>query len=35
LVAFELEGVPTDVPVADGALSVDPVGADDYSVLTD
>lgn len=33
LVAFQLEGLPTDVPVADGALSVDPVGVDDYSVL--
>lgn len=33
LVAFELEGVPTDVPVASGALSVDPVGASDYEGL--
>jgi spore germination protein GerM len=33
LVAFELEGVPTDVPVAGGALSVDPVSADDYASL--
>lgn len=33
LVAFELEGVPTDVPVADGALSVDPVGPGDYVEL--
>lgn len=33
LVAFQLEGVPTDVPVADGALSVDPVGAEDYAAL--
>lgn len=33
LVAFELEGVPTDVPVADGALSVEPVGPDDYVEL--
>lgn len=33
LVAFQLEGVPTDVPVANGALSVDPVGAADYSTL--
>jgi len=32
-VAFQLEGVPTDVPVANGALSVDPVGADDYGAL--
>lgn len=32
-VAFQLEGVPTDVPVADGALSVDPVGAGDYAAL--
>jgi spore germination protein GerM len=32
-VAFQLEGVPTDVPVADGALSADPVGADDYASL--
>lgn len=33
LVAFELEGVPTDVPVADGALSVEPVGPEDYVEL--
>ncbi len=33
LVAFHLEGVPTDVPVASGALSVDPVSAGDYSSL--
>jgi spore germination protein GerM len=33
LVAFQLDGVPTDVPVASGALSVDPVGAADYSAL--
>lgn len=33
LVTFHLEGVPTDVPVADGALSVNPVGFDDYSDL--
>lgn len=32
-VAFRLEGVPTDVPVANGALSVDPVSAEDYSTL--
>lgn len=32
-VAFLLEGVPTDVPVASGALSVDPVGAADYEAL--
>lgn len=32
-VAFQLEGVPTDVPVAEGALSVDPVGAEDYESL--
>jgi spore germination protein GerM len=32
-VAFQLEGVPTDVPVASGALSVDPVAADDYASL--
>lgn len=32
-VAFQLEGVPTDVPVASGALSVDPVGPDDYTSL--
>lgn len=33
LVAFQLDGVPTDVPVANGALSADPVGADDYAAL--
>ncbi|HUG32054.1 MAG TPA: GerMN domain-containing protein [Acidimicrobiia bacterium] len=33
LVAFELDGVPTDVPVASGALSDDPVGAGDYQPL--
>ena len=33
LVAFELEGVPTDVPVTGGALSVDPVSGDDYASL--
>lgn len=33
LVAFELEGVPTDVPVANGALSVEPVGSHDYVEL--
>lgn len=33
LVAFQLEGVPTDVPVANGALSDDPVGAEDYVSL--
>lgn len=32
-VAFELDGVPTGVPVATGALSIDPVGADDYETL--
>lgn len=32
-VEFELEGVPTDVPVAGGALSVEPVGADQYDQL--
>lgn len=32
-VAFHLEGVPTDVPVASGALSEDPVGAADYESL--
>jgi spore germination protein GerM len=32
-VEFQLEGVPTDVPVAGGALSVDPVGADQYDDL--
>jgi len=32
-VEFELEGVPTDVPVASGALSVEPVSADQYDEL--
>ena len=32
-VEFELEGVPTDVPVAGGALSVEPVSADHYDEL--
>ena len=32
-VTFALEGVPTDVPVADGALSVDAVGRGDYVEL--
>lgn len=32
-VEFQLEGVPTDVPVAGGALSVDPVAADQYEEL--
>ena len=32
-VAFDLEGVPTAVPLADGALSIDPVSADDYAAL--
>lgn len=32
-VAFELDGVSTDVPVASGALSGQPVGADDYQSL--
>ena len=32
-VALLLEGVPTDAPVADGALSIEPVGADDYATL--
>lgn len=32
-VQFLLDGVPTDVPVASGALSVDPVEADDYLSL--
>lgn len=34
LVAFQLDGVPTDVPVASGALSVEPVGSEDYLELT-
>lgn len=33
LVGFQLEGVPTGVPVANGALSDDPVGANDYESL--
>jgi spore germination protein GerM len=32
-VLFQLEGVPTAVPVAGGALSTAPVGADDYAPL--
>ena len=32
-VEFELEGVPTDVPVAGGALSAEPVTADHYNEL--
>lgn len=32
-VVFELEGVPTAVPVAGGALSADPVRAGDYASL--
>ncbi len=32
-VAFRLEGVPTAVPVAGGALSTGPVTADDYATL--
>lgn len=32
-VEFQLEGVPTDVPVAGGGLSVDPVSADQYDEL--
>lgn len=32
-VAFELDGVTTAVPLPDGALSLDPVGADDYAAL--
>lgn len=35
LVAFELDGVPTDVPIASGALSIEPVTADDYAELLD
>ncbi len=34
-VAFELEGIPTDVPVANGALSVEPVSAREYDELLD
>jgi spore germination protein GerM len=33
LVSFELEGVPTAVPVSSGALSVEPVRASDYRDL--
>lgn len=33
MVAFRLGGVPTDVPVASGALSVEPVSAQDYQEL--
>lgn len=33
LVALELEGVPTDAPVASGALSIEPVSAEDYAGL--
>ncbi|MGD2042630.1 MAG: GerMN domain-containing protein [Acidimicrobiia bacterium] len=33
LVAFQLEGVPTDAPVANGALSIEPVEAADYASL--
>lgn len=32
-VTFELEGVATDVPLPNGALSDDPVGGDDYRSL--
>lgn len=32
-VAFELDGVPTDVPLASGALSDEPVAAGDYREL--
>lgn len=32
-VVFALDGVPTEVPVGDGALSAGPVGVDDYSSL--
>lgn len=32
-VEFELDGVPTDVPVSGGALSNQPVGADEYIEL--
>jgi len=35
LVTFRLDGVPTDVPVASGALSVEPVAAQDYQELFD
>lgn len=33
LVAFLVEGIPTDVPVASGALSTKPVTGDDYASL--
>lgn len=33
LVALQLEGVPTDAPVASGALSIEPVSAEDYASL--
>jgi len=33
LVALHLEGLPTNAPVASGALSDDPVGASDYESL--
>lgn len=33
LVDFRIEGIHTDVPVANGALSADPVGAADYEAL--
>lgn len=33
LVALQLEGVPTAAPVANGALSIEPVGAADYASL--
>lgn len=33
LVALLLEGVPTDAPVASGALSIEPVSAADYASL--
>lgn len=32
-VAFELDGLTTAVPLPDGALSIDPVSADDYAAL--
>lgn len=32
-VSFSLEGVPTDVPLPDGALSENPVTGSDYSAL--
>jgi spore germination protein GerM len=34
-VSFELQGVRTDVPITDGALSVEPVTAADYADLVD